>query len=56
MFIAPPIGRWLWKRFKTRSARRQGLPATAATPNPSAPQKQVEAMEREVDVPGGIRP
>ncbi len=56
MFIAPAVGRWLWKRYKTNAATRQGVPREATKPNPSAPQEQVEAMEREVDVPGGIRP
>lgn len=56
MFFAPAIGRWLWKKYRTRSARRSGLPATATRPNTDQPQEQVEAMERAVDVPGGIRP
>ncbi len=56
MFIAPTVGRWLWKRYKSNAATRQGVPRQATKTNRSQPQQQVEAMEREVDVPGGIRP
>lgn len=56
MFIAPAVGRWLWKRYRANAAQKQGLPRAATRPNRVAPQAQVEAMEAEVDVPGGIRP
>lgn len=56
MFVAPALGRWLWKRYKSRTVRRQGLPGEVAEPNTTAPQEQIRAMEDEVDVPGGIRP
>ncbi len=56
MFVAPAVGRWLWKKYKAKGARKQGLPAAATAPNTSQPQEQIEAMEAQVDVPGGIRP
>lgn len=56
MFVAPAVGRWLWKKHKANAAQKQGLPREATVPNTSEPQEQVEAMEAEVDVPGGIRP
>ncbi len=56
MFIAPAVGRWLWKRYRSNAATRQGIPREATIPATSRPQEQVEAMERDVDVPGGIRP
>jgi hypothetical protein len=56
MFVAPAVGRFLWKKYKANDARKQGLPAAAATPNLTQPQEQIEAMEAQVDVPGGIRP
>lgn len=60
MLFAPAIGRWLWRKYKGNAAQRraqdQGLPRDATRPNTSRPQEQVEAMEDEVDFPGGIRP
>lgn len=57
MLVAPAVGRWLWKRYRTgAAARRAGLPAEASRPNLSQPQEQIEAMNRAADVPGGIRP
>jgi hypothetical protein len=57
LFVAPAVGRWLWKKYRTGApARRSGLPAAASRPDLSQPQRQVEAMEQAVDVPGGIRP
>ena len=56
LFVAPAVGRFLWKKYKANDARKQGLPAAAATPNLTQPQEQIEAMEAQVDVPGGIRP
>ena len=56
MFIAPAVGRWLWKRYRTNAAERQGVPREATIPATSRPQDQIKAMEDQVDVPGGIRP
>ena len=57
MLVAPAAGRWLWKKYRSgATARRAGVPDAASRPNLSQPQEQIEAMERAVDVPGGIRP
>ena len=57
MLGAPAAGRWLWKKYRSgATARRAGVPDAASRPNLSQPQEQIEAMERAVDVPGGIRP
>lgn len=56
LFIAPAIGRWMWRRYKTSSARKHGIPRAASIPATSRPQDQIKAMEGAVDVPGGIRP
>ncbi|MDQ3384836.1 MAG: hypothetical protein M3503_02305 [Actinomycetota bacterium] len=56
MFVAPTVGRWLWKKYKANAAQKQGLPRAATIPATSRPQDQIEAMEDAVDVPGGIRP
>jgi hypothetical protein len=55
MFAAPTIVGYLWNRRK-RSAPQAAMAAAATPADLSQPQRQTEAMESAVDVPGGIRP
>jgi hypothetical protein len=55
LLLGPIAARYLWNRRKRRGGGDR-LPAAAVEPNLDAPQAQTEAMERAVDVPGGVRP